>query len=489
MTVLLLLACARDPGDSADTAPDTGAPDPRFDVLRAAVAADLDASLATGASVAVLDHGQIVFAEGFGSADPESDVPVTPDTLFQIGSNTKMYTAAALLRRVDDGTLTLDDTVAALVPELQPRDGIAGPADTAGVTLHRLLSQQSGFADVLDWGGSPDDAALDAYWSTTYGANAMLAPPGTFWSYSNPNYGIAGTIEERVDADGRAWPDIVEQDILAPLGMDRTYARKDEVEADGDYALSYGYRVTRNGLAGPGPVTMDQMDDAASVRPAGLLWSTPSQLLRFADFLMHGNAAVLSDASRAALVGEQVNTLYAEDDQWYGYGMMVDRSIALEDGVHRVPLWEHGGNTLSMTCGWYALPDQDWAIAVLSNGYGDDFTGSVAAAVASLVDVGPAEPYVAPTVDTSRLDDFVGTYQSQANVGTLVVSRDGDGLRVSMPLLDGAGYPYDPVLTPYSTTVWLLTLDGVAYDLTFVGEPGQPTGWIRNRSFTAIRAD
>lgn len=487
MTVLLLLACAHAPGETADSADTGGAPDPRYDALRAAVQADLDASLATGASVAVLEHGRIVYAEGFGSADPDGNTPVTPETLFQIGSNSKMYTAAALLRLVDSGSVSLDDTVAGLVPELQPRDGIAGPADTAAVSLHRLLSHQSGFADVLDWAGSEDDAALDAYWSTDFGANAMIAPAGTFWNYSNPNYGLAGTIEERLDADGRAWPDIVEQDILAPLGMDRTYARKSEVEADGDYALSYGYRVTRNGVAGPASVSMEQVPDAASVRPAGLLWSTPSQILRFADFLMHGNTAVLSDESRAALVGEQVNTVYADDEQWYGYGVFVDRSFMLADGLHRVPLWEHGGNTLSMTCAWYVLPDQDWAIAVLSNGYGDSFGGTVTTAMQTLVDVGTGTPWVDPGVDPARLDDFVGSYQSQSNVGPIVITREGDGLRATLPTLDAAGYPYEPVLTPYSTTIWMLTLDGVAYDLTFVGDAGQPATWIRNRSFTAVR--
>jgi CubicO group peptidase (beta-lactamase class C family) len=495
MNMLLLLACVRtDDGSSDDTAADTAstgdtsAPDPRFDALRAAVLADIEANYASGASVAVLDHGRVIYAEGFGSADPEADVPVTPTTLFQIGSNSKMYTAAAMLRLVDAGTVALDDTVADYVPEMVLKDGVAGPSDPGAITLHHLLTHQGGFTDAVDWAGSSADAELDTYWSQTYGRSyGLQSTPGAFWNYSNPNFGVAGLIEERVDARGRAWPDIISEDILAPLGMDRTFTRKADVEEDGDYALSYGYKSTLNGLVGPTRVPMEKVTDPASVRPAGMIWSTPSQLMMYADFLMHGNTDVLSDASRAALTGEQVNTLYAEGQQWYGYGIFIDRSFSMPDGIHERPLWEHGGNTLSMTCSWYVLPEQDWGIAILSNGYGDNFGASVAAGLETLADVGPAVAVDPPDIDTARLADFEGSYQAQSNVGAVVITRDGDGLRATFPDLDAVGYPYDPVLQPYSTTIWLVTFDGVQYDLTFVGEEGQPATWIRNRAFAAVR--
>ena len=495
MNMLLLLACVQTDGgppddSAADSASidDTSVPDPRFDALRAAVLADIEANYASGASVAVLDHGQVVYAEGFGSADPEADVPVTPTTLFQIGSNSKMYTAAAMLRLVDAGTVAMDDTVADYVPEMALKDGVAGPSDTEAITLHDLLSHQGGFTDAVDWAGSTEDAELDTYWSQTYGRTyALQSTPGAFWNYSNPNFGVAGLIEERLDAAGRAWPDIVSQDILEPLGMSRTYTRKADVEEDGDYALSYGYKNTLNGLVGPTRVPMDKVTDPASVRPAGMIWSTPAQLMMFADFLMHGNTEVLSDASRAALTGEQVNTLYAEDQQWYGYGIFLDRSFSMPDGVHEQPLWEHGGNTLSMTCTWFVLPEQDWGMAILSNGYGDNFGASVAAALETLADVGPAVEVDPPDIDTARLVDFEGTYQAQSNVGVIEITRDGDGLRATFPDLDALGYPYDPELVPYSTTIWFVTFDGVQYDLTFVAEPGQPATWIRNRAFAAVR--
>ena len=458
--------------------------------MRDAILADLEDNYASGASVAILDHGEIIFAEGFGSADPDSDVPVTTTMLFQIGSNTKMYTSAAMLRLQDAGLLSMDDTVADHIPEMALQSGIAGPADTSAITMHDLLSHQGAFTDAIDWTGDSDDAGLDTYWAETYGQTyGLLNAPGEFWNYSNPNFGVAGVIEERLDPAARAWPDIIREDILLPLGMDRTYARKSEVEADGEYALSYGYKPNRTASWPFESVSMDKITDAASVRPAGMIWSTPTQLLSFADFLMHGNSDVLSDASRAALTSEQVNTLYAGDEGWYGYGIFKERSIELSDGLHRIPVWDHGGNTLSFTCTWYVLPEQDWAIAILSNGYGDYFYPSVTTAIETLVALDPGEPVEEPTLDTDRLDDFVGTYQAQSNVGEMIITRDGDGLVATLPMLDDVDYPYDPVLIPYSTTIWYIEFDGVYYDLTFVGEEGEPAGWIRNRSFVATRGD
>ncbi|MES2643387.1 MAG: serine hydrolase domain-containing protein [Myxococcota bacterium] len=498
MTLLLLLACTdkapidtagpndtdtgdTDTGDTVDTE-DTDI-DPRFAALAAAIEADIAASSASGASVAVYQDGAIVFARGFGSGHPDEDQPITTTTLFQIGSTTKMFTATALLQKVEDGTLALDDTLATAVPLLEYT---LDPTWNDQIRLHDLIAQTSGLYDYVPWDSSSDDTELAALTYGIYGENLYaMNPAAEFWNYSNPNFSLAGLATEV--ADTRMWPDILAEDVLRPLGMTRATARKSEVEADGDYATGYGYRNVNTGAVGT--VGMRNVVDPAWIRPAGMVWATPTEMLGMATFLMHGDPAVLSDTLRAELTTEHVSLGYLPDVQGYGYGVFVDRGFFLGADWYEVPNWSHGGNTLSFTSTFYMVPDQDFAISILSNGFGDNFSGSVAAAFGSLLTL-PA-PSAAPpayTFDPDGLDAHVGAYLDQYNVGDVIVSREGDVLYVDMPLLDELGYTYDRALTAVSTDLWIFDLDGTALDFTFLdGSDGTESQFIRNRSFVMTR--
>jgi CubicO group peptidase (beta-lactamase class C family) len=494
LTLLLLLACTdkapvddtsgpldTDTGGTVDTG-DTDI-DPRFAALAAAIEADIAASSASGASVAVYQDGAIVFARGFGSGHPDEDQPIATTTLFQIGSTTKMFTATALLQKVEDGTVALDDTLATAVPLLEYT---LDPTWNDQIRLHDLLAQTSGLYDYIPWEGSSEDAELAAFTYGIYAENVYaMNPAAEFWNYSNPNFTLAGLATEV--ADTRMWPDILAEDVLRPLGMARATARKSEVEADGDYATGYGYRNVSTGAVGT--VGMRNVVDPAWVRPAGMVWSTPTEMLGMAAFLMHGDSAVLSDTLRAELTTEHVSLGYLPDVQGYGYGVFVDRGFFLGADWYDVPNWNHGGNTLSFTSTFYVVPDQDFAISILSNGFGDDFSGSVAAAFGSLLTL-PA-PSAAPpayTFDPDGLDAHVGAYLDQYNVGDVIVSREGDVLYVDMPLLDELGYTYERALTAVGTDLWIFDLDGTALDFTFLdGSDGTESQFIRNRSFVMTR--
>lgn len=493
LALLALIAACRapaddvvtDPGDSGDSG-DTGTPadDPRFDALVAAIEADLEASLATGASVAIWEDGVVTWARGFGSAHPDQDVAVTTDTLFQIGSTTKMMTATSLLQRVQAGDVALDDTLAAALPELVFAND---PTWSDQVRVEHLISHRGAFYDSIDWDATADDGDLAAF---TYGDFAdtwfLMNPPGAFWNYANPNFTLAGLIAE--EETGRPWPDLIVEDVLRPLGMERAFARTADAVAAGDVAASYGYTNVNTGRMGT--VEAEETYDPAWARPAGLVWATPTEMLDFAAFLVDGNAEVLDDDLRREIVAEQVSTLYAGDRQHYGYGVMVDRGFNLADGWYDVPCWSHGGNTLSFTSHFYILPDQRFAISILSNGYGDAFTNSVATAFETLVDL-PA-PGEAPVdeIDLAALDEHAGAYLDAWNVGDVTIARDGDGLTISMPLLDELGYQVDPELVGISTDLWYVYVDGYPYDLTFVdGQDGEPSTYLRNRIFVATRVE
>jgi hypothetical protein len=89
--------------------------------------------------------------------------------------------------------------------------------------------------------------------------------------------------------------------------------------------------------------------------------------------------------------------------------------------------------------------------------------------------------------DESRLDDHVGTYIDANNVGTFTIERTPSGLSIKMPDLEALGMSIDENLSTWSDTIFLATIDGSVYDLTFIGMPGEPSGFVRNRAFAGTR--
>jgi CubicO group peptidase (beta-lactamase class C family) len=476
-----------DSDSDTDTDTDTDTWDPEFDAFVAALLGDLEASEAFGVSAAVMQDGVVTFAHAFGYKDPNGLDPLTPDTLMQIGSTTKQMTAVALLRKVEQGLVSLDDTLEETLPDLE--FNLDGTWDDQ-VTIHHLLSHQGGFVDWIPWDGSADDSELA---DTTYGTFDnelfLMNPPGAFWNYSNPNFILAGLVTETLDT--RPWPDIMIEDIFGPIGMDRTFLRKTEVEADGDFALSYGLGIDDIMTGAEGPVTMEDMPDPGWARPAGLVWTTPTQMMTWVEFIMDGDPAVLSDALRAEITAEQVDTLYAVGTMFYGYGMFVERGYyAFNGNWYEMPVWEHGGNTLSFSHLFYILPEQKFAVAVCSSAYATDFYTSIDAAITTLVDL--PDPSEGPEyeVDPAEFDRHVGVYNDQWNVGEMTITRDGDTLFVEMPLLTKLGYDITPELVVVSSDIFYLYIDGTPYDITFIPlAAGGPSQYARNRAFVTTRVD
>lgn len=508
-TWVVVLGCGADPGkdpgdgvgppgDTAEPPPTTDstptptptppppARDPRFDAAADALVAALGPNHAVGVSIAVREGGEVTWAEGFGTADPTGEVDVTPDTIFQIGSTTKQMTATLLLQEVQAGSVSLDEPVGTTLPEFSLR---RDPTWSATATWHHLLSHQGGLVDSLDWGGPSDDAELSRWHYRDFELLAYpMSAPGAFWNYANPHFTLAGLAVEELDDAGRAFPDIITEDLFVPLGMSSTFARKAEVEAAGGFATSVG--VTLDDYA-PAPLTMAEVLDPASVRPAGLVWSTPTDMTRWGSFLLHGDPAVLADDLRAGLTTAHVPTLYYDEHMAYGYGVFVWDQYPFEDGFRALRVWEHGGNTLSMTSVLVVLPEHDVALSILSNGYGDDWQAAVEAVLRAVVTPLPEPTGYEPALDLADLDRHTGRYVDPYNVGDIEVTAGGStGLTVSIPLLATYGYTLEAELTPHSTDVWGAVIDGVEYDLTFVRDPGGgPDTWVRNRAFVGRRDD
>ena len=493
-SLLLLIGCSSgktdvDHPDLGDTGLDEDTaspppPDPRFDALRAAIEADLSASTAAGVSVAVYENGAITFAEGFGSTRPTEDIPVTPETLFHIGSTTKMLTAIAVLQDVQDGALSLDTPLAVAYPNSEYALGADWNDE---IQIHHLLSHTAGTYEFYDETANPNDSALQYWYDNVYFEYLWLMnPPGAFWNYSNANFSIAGLVLENLSAEPYA--DLMTERIFAPLGMDRTYMRKTEAEDDGDYALGNGYTIQPDGSYDFGAQSIDDVPDAADLRPAGGgTWSTPTQMMAVADLLLNGAPEVLSDDLLTELTSPQ-SPMHGFLDTWsYGYGLMLVDGYEARGSWYDTPTWGHNGITVSGSSEFILLPEHGFAISILSSTYGADFSGTIEAATTSLLDLGePADP---PEFDydPERLDDHVGTYEDPFNVGTAIVTRSGSTLEIVMPDLEAAEVSVDTELQTLTDTIFLVTIDDVDYDITFIGEPGSPSQYFKNRAFALSR--
>jgi CubicO group peptidase (beta-lactamase class C family) len=169
-----------------------------------------------GLALTVLDHGTVVKSQGYGQASVELDVPATPETVFDVASVTKQFTAAAVMLLVEEGKLGLDTQI---------RDYLTDDPDQwAGVTVRHLLSHTAGFPlDSAGFDGYLKGERLDYTTAELYDAatrTRMLFRPGEDWNYSNVGYFLLGLIIEK--AGGRPYAAFMAERLFRPLGMAST---------------------------------------------------------------------------------------------------------------------------------------------------------------------------------------------------------------------------------------------------------------------------
>ena len=162
-----------------------------------------------GAAVAVVRDGGVFVVRGYGLANLEHRVAVTPETIFQSGSLGKMFTSAAVMLQVEDGKLSLTDPIARFFP--------GAPAAWGGITVRHLLTHTSGIPEYT--AGAIDlrrDYTEDDFAAMAYGLQPSFAP-GEKWTYSNTGYVLLGIIVRK--ASGMFYGDVLAERVFKPLGM------------------------------------------------------------------------------------------------------------------------------------------------------------------------------------------------------------------------------------------------------------------------------
>lgn len=388
--------------DARDTAPGT---------LDEVVRREMARWTVPGLAIAVLD-GDAVDARGFGVASLETEQPVRPDTLFQIGSISKVFTATLAMRLVEEGALDLDRPVSSYLPDLRLADERA----LREITLGHLLSHTSGLeGDRFDDYGRGDDALAKAI--AEFHTLRQLTVPGALWTYCNSGFYLAGAVVERVT--GTTFEAAMRERLFEPLGLERTFLFADEAIA---YPLAVGH--TQEPEADPEIARRYPLPRC--VNAAGGVISTVGELLRFAKLHLEDGAVdgarLLSAASVRAM--RTPRTPAANFADAYGIGWAL-RTI---DGVQIV---EHGGATNGFNAHLLLVPERRFACATLTN------SGRGSAAVRGIEDWAleryrglrrrdPTPVGLAP----DALARFAGRYR-QPHADITVTVEDG-GLRVEV---------------------------------------------------------
>jgi len=168
-----------------------------------------------GLVLAVVHHGRVVYAKGFGTATlGRTDRPITPDTLFHMASVTKPFVATSIMQLWEQGKIDLDAPIIKYIPYFKLDD-----PRYKQITVRQMLTHTSGMPDVKDYEWNKpqyDDGALERY-AKSLASQKLMWDPGTRWAYSNMAYEVLGDLIAKVS--GVSFEDYVDEHILRPLGM------------------------------------------------------------------------------------------------------------------------------------------------------------------------------------------------------------------------------------------------------------------------------
>lgn len=365
-----------------------------------------------GAQLGILRDGAITdYATGVLSK--ATHAPATPDSVWQIGSISKVWTATLVMQLVDEGLLDLDAPVTKILPELR----LADPMVTKRVTTRHLLNHTSGIdGDVFTDTGRGDDCI--AKYVELLAEVKQNHPLGATWSYCNSGYSLLGAIIEELT--GKTWDEALTERIIEPLGLRATVTLPEQT-------LLHAAAVGHVGPPGSDPQPTPVMLLQRSAGPAGLITARVHDLLCFAR--LHLNKGVTPDGRRllSAKSAAEMTKRQADVPDPYTLGGDSWGLGWIRFDWNGTRLIGHDGSTIGQGAFLRILPGQDVAVALFTNGGNarglfQDLFGEIFAELAGVqIPAMFVPPEVPPTLD---ITDWLGTYE-RAGVRTEIFLADG----------------------------------------------------------------
>ncbi len=355
-----------------------------------------------GVTISIVKGGKVIFAKGYGYADVEAKKPVTPDTMFRVGSITKLSTWASVMQLVEQGKLDLDADVNKYLDF-----EIAKPFGKP-VTLRNLMTHRGGFQESIKNLGAQNSGKVDLGKYVRENIPSQIFEPGTTPSYSNYGAALAGYIVERVA--GVPFDTYAEENIYKPLGMTRTSLRAPlpkELEAD----MSKGY-----GLGSGAPIDFEILNGY----PAGSQSSSATDMTKFMLAFLNGGALGDRRILKAETVAAMFDTVTALDERQNG--------IALgfyEAAKGRFRTIGHGGDTIAFHSDMHLIPSESFGFFVSYNSTGRGDTPPRAPLWRKFRERYFAEAPDSAKAVTESTKDIVGSYITTRRADTSLLKLFG----------------------------------------------------------------
>jgi serine beta-lactamase-like protein LACTB len=320
----------------------------------APVAAELDRLIAEevadkrlpALSIALVDDQRVVWAKGYGFRDKDRKVPATAETVYRVGSVSKLFTDVAVMQLVEQGQIDLDAPVVKYLPDFKP----ATKPEHRPITLRMLMAHRSGLIREPPVGNYFDDSD-PTLMKTVASLNGidLVYPPGERTKYSNAAIGVVGYTLQKTQ--GEPFERYVQRKVLDPLGMkSSSFLPTPEVKKNLADAVMWTY----HGREFPAPTF------ELGMAPAGCMYSTVLDLARFSSCLFNGGKLGDTQILKPATIQQMFTPQFAKGGakEGFGLGFYVDEF----EGRKRVG---HGGAVYGFATDWAAMPGDKLGVVVV----------------------------------------------------------------------------------------------------------------------------
>lgn len=360
-------------------------------------------------AIAITDGERMIWAQAFGTADAEGQVPATAETIYRVGSVSKLFTDVAVMRLVEQGKLKLDAPVSEYIPEFHPHSRFEEP-----ITLRELMSHRAGLVREPPVGHyfDPAEPTLAA---TVLSLNdtSLVLRPGEKTKYSNAGIAVVGYVLERTQE--QPFVDYLREELLLPLGMDSSrFEAKADIPARRAHALMWGYDGRE--FAAP---TFE-----LGTSPAGSMYTTVLDLSKFSLALLEPGKIL-----KAESLAEMWRPQFAAENATEGYGLGFH--VSRLDG-HKIV--RHGGAIYGFSTEWTLMPEEKIGIVGVA---AKDVTNSLVTKIVNHAhrcvlaqragERLPEWPQLQP-VGAERARDLAGSYKPANRGASIELLKRGEEL-------------------------------------------------------------
>ena len=300
-----------------------------------------------GLSVALIDDQEIVWNKGFGYADKSNEVKATPQTRYRAGSITKLFTAMATMKLVEEGEMDIDKPFVNYLPKFSIRSRFGS---TDGITPRNIMTHHSGLPS--DWSNKmfADNPLPYTQYADEIKESYVAYAPNTIFSYSNVGVTLLGDAIEKTS--GELYSDYVNRTLLTPLGMKNSDLKM----------------VLAGTLASKGYMKKEEIQIyPMGAVPAGALNTTVMDLSRLAMMVNNhgsvGGEKILSQETLQKMLAVQNSDVKLDLGMQIGLAWFIDTEILFGNET----VYQHGGDTVAYHASFMVAPDSKLGVVVLTN--------------------------------------------------------------------------------------------------------------------------